>query len=445
MMNVTGALEAGFTVQQILNYLGQTFPELGERMTEALGAGKSAEKILRYLSRFDSKKLEKLRGNRPGKKVFPQVENRNPYLASTQAIEQHNPIPESLQSLAKAGLAGAGLVGGGMLARRALTNVIPKVRGALGGLGQTPGQMAAAPVKEAMEGVAKGLPQSAIKGLKADLDSLNLGSKIEKLASYQNPDVIGALLQKQLPPEAKQELENKFGRSFSELVKDYANHYLQKAEEKPLSRESLTHQFNQNEVQREESPETKEKLVALPDGGMGKLLEERQGIGSIELPNGEIRRRKLTEVDVEPPHLEKQITDLIQSLPEDERSAVLAFASYTPEAEFEMGGKKHNGSFLGVQFHNGDFYMYPDVTKDQFDRIVQKSTKAKTSGENPWHAWTAGQGSRGAGMHELIRELEKEFGKNFIKFKAGEGYDYFKRVREIVKKIERERKSKRQS
>ena len=166
---------------------------------------------------------------------------------------------------------------------------------------------------------------------------------------------------------------------------------------------------------------------------MGTLVDEKQGIGSVQLPDGKIRRRKLAEMDVETPEFATQINELIEALPEKEKSRVLAFASYNPGTEFEYEGKTHNIPMMGVQFHNGDFYMYPGVSKDQFDKVVKKATNAKTSGENEWGVWTKGDPSRGAGMHELIKELEAQFGKNFIKFKASEGYDFWKRVRKELK------------
>lgn len=429
MNPITKALDEGYSSEQILSFLSHAYPVLGKKIKKARDIGYSIDNILNFLS------------GTMGRRELPEGMTQQ----EVHAEKRREDIQKNL-NLLKGVATTAATLGGGYLAGRALQNVAPNVGNVLArsGLGQTPGQVASAPITEAMAGVEKALSPAAFKTLRNELDLLNLTPKIEKLVAGNAPEALGGLLQKQVSPEQKQQLEAKFGKPFSEIIKDYANQYLQKAESAPFSRESLTQQINEQEAKREEKPkEEKGKLVALPDGRVGTLLEERQGIGSVQLPSGEVRRRQISEMDVELPELEKQITDLISAIPEDERSAVLAFASYTPDAEFELGGKKHKGSFMGVQFHNGDFYMYPDVSKEQFDKVVKKTVKAKTSGENPWHAWTAGKKSRGAGMYELLQELREEFGDNFIKFKANEGYDYFKRIREIVKKIERERKRKR--
>jgi hypothetical protein len=431
----TQATEEDYSPDQILNYLMHSNPNLKKTISKAYDAGYQAQQIINFLSSVSNSR----------QKLQPL-----PSGSSQQAVHARNTLEDqlNLQKGVNTGLSLATGLGAGGLLR----NALPKAASMISrrGLGQAAKTVAAAPTTAieaaapaaiATEKAAEALPFSAIKGLKADFDALKLTSKIESLLGHQQPEVISGMLQKQVTDDQKNNLEEKYSRPFPTLVKDYADYYLSKAEDTPFSQESLSHQFNQRAPDEEEYRQ-KERLVALPDGGVGKLLEERQGIGSVELPNGQIRRRKLADMDVEPPELEKQVVDLIKSIPEAERSSVLAFGSFTPDAEFEMNGENHKGSFLGVQFHNGDFYMYPNVTQDQFDRVVSKSVNAKTSGENPWHAWMAGKGSRGAGMHELIKELEKEFGKNFIKFKASGGYDYFKRVREIVKKVERERKSK---
>jgi hypothetical protein len=485
----TQATEEDYSPDQILNYLMHSNPNLKKTISKAYDAGYQAQQIINFLSSVSNSR----------QKLQPL-----PSGSSQQAVHARNTLEDqlNLQKGVNTGLSLATGLGAGGLLR----NALPKAASMISrrGLGQAAKTVAAAPTTAieaaapaaiATEKAAEALPFAAIKGLKADFDALKLTSKIESLLTHQQPEVISGMLQKQVTDDQKNNLEEKYSKSFPSLVKDYADYYLSKTAEiekkptdfySPENIEALeqfekagemsyspdelvrapasTFQqrnpdlFPENEsalgwdermkLQRERQKlsekeySQKERLVALPDGGVGKLLEERQGIGSVELPNGQIRRRKLADMDVEPPELEKQVVDLIKSIPEAERSSVLAFGSFTPDAEFEMNGENHKGSFLGVQFHNGDFYMYPNVTQDQFDRVVSKSVNAKTSGENPWHAWMAGKGSRGAGMHELIKELEKEFGKNFIKFKASGGYDYFKRVREIVKKVERERKSK---
>lgn len=539
-MSFLAPLAAGYSAEQVFSFLAGSFPYLGKRLRQARHMGHDVQSILKSLNGLDKKKLKHLdeqARNNPSMGFDPLTES----MQATERSSAKGQIQQAGKTFGKAALA----TGAGYLAGRALENVpFGKIGQKIGqSLGyQGPKTVNQEPVAEAMGSnqangeqvpvtpsveVAKGLPKSSINDLKVDFEKLQLGQKIEKLVATRPPEVLGGILDKQISSEQKQELEEKYGRTFPELIKDYADNYLQKAQKSPLSQESLTHQRNVanqdlpvgsdknidqddstgfkgafaslkqggttdqlyegifqslkegkptyagirdpllvkaeplfkkgliNSLQdlrdlyegklNENTPTHKkesQKNVALPDGRIGEIQEERQGIATVKLPDGTISRRKTSDLAHEPVQLEKQITDLIEAIPEDERSAVLAFASYNPGQEFEFEGKKHNIPFMGVQFHNGDFYMYPGVSKQQFDKVVSKATKAKTTGDNPWHAWTEGKESRGAGMYELIKELEKNFGKNFIKLKAGEGYDYFKRIRQVIKDIETRKKRK---
>ncbi len=479
-------LDSDLEPEQVLSILSKSAPSIAKKISRLLMGGSVPKDILGFL-RNDKETISlpasKLRSSDPADLArILAYKNQMSGPTSQDEVDRQN-----LMKFSKNALGVATTLGGGYLAGRALQNapfgqVGKKIGQSLGfqgpkTVGQEPlaeamgsnqaigGQVPAAASIEAV----KGIPKSLINDLKVDFEKLNLGQKIEKLVATRPPEVLGGILDKQISPEQKQELEGKYGRTFPELIKDYADNYLQKAEKSPLSQESLTHQRNvanqelqvgsdknideiNNVPQEQENLQVYEntptpkkesqKNVALPDGRIGEIQEERQGIATVKLPDGTLSRRKTSDLAHEPVQLEKQITDLIEAIPEDERSAVLAFASYNPGQEIEIEGKKVNIPFMGVQFHNGDFYMYPGVSKQQFDRVVSKAVKAKTTGDNPWHAWTEGKESRGAGMYELIKELEKNFGKNFIKLKAGEGYDYFKRIRQVIKNIEARKKRK---
>lgn len=459
MNPVEQALSLGYDDEQVLNFVAQKYPEITEKISKAIHSGYTPKSILKFITPF-----------------FSQFQPQKPIRAASQQgahAERRKQDIEGNKKLIKDAASLVSTLGTGYAAGKVIQNVAPKMGELLRkvGMGTQASQIASAPVAEALGEVEKNLSLSSLKSLKTDLEDLKLTSKIEKLvANNTNLEVLGGIFNKMIPEEKKIEIEKKYGKNFGKLLKDYAISFLEKAEKSPFSKESLIHQRNIAESQNNntnepdsslaenvsnfdenaqlknertkanEAEKISSRLVELPDGNVGHLIDERQGIGSVQMPDGTIRRRKMEEMVQEPQELEEQITQLIEAIPEEERSAVLAFASYDPGKEFMFEGKKHNIPFMGVQFHNGDFYLYPGVNKDQYDKVVSKAVKAKTTGANPWHAWTAGAGSRGAGMTELIRELEKEFGKNFIKLKASEGYDYFKRIREIVKKIEREKR-----
>lgn len=443
MNPIEEAMEQGYDENQILSFLTQKYPHLQKKISTALNSGHSVRNILNFFTPFlsDNKK-------RPTKGTSQQAIN----------AEKRRQDIEANERLVKTGLQTAATAGGTYLAGRALQSV-PKIAqqigGAISGRGvpKAPGQAAANPLAEAVAEVAPTIPESTsqipslAKGQKEILDKtlkeLDLSNKIKMLSKNSTPGAIVGVLDKYVPQETRKLIQDKVGIPWNEAIKIHAQDFIN--EESNLSISSIAKQFEEGQklneqakteqskpaLQSQQAPQ--ERLALLPDGQVGNIVEERQGIGSVELPNGQIRRRKLSEMDAEPPELAKQINDVIESLPEEEKSRVLAFASYNPGQEFEFEGKKHNIPFMGVQFHNGDFYMYPGVSKDKFDKVVSKAVRAKTSGQNEWGVWTKGDPSRGAGMHELIKELEAEFGKNFIKFKASEGYDFWKRFRKALK------------
>lgn len=454
------ASEEGYSEDEIIKFISNAFPKFKNKISQAAGLGYSANQIINFLSSIVSKGQ-----NIPANITQAEVE-------TIQRKQDKEKINQFLKN--------AALVGGSALAGSAVKSAIPGVANLLSKrgtpnipTGQSTNQMPAmaqtqgapqtqsAPIPE--ESIQE-LPNQSDKALKAKklVEQMGLDKKIASLGTKNPPEVIMQVIKSFMTPTQKAWLKKQTDEPIENVVRDFllsnpsvnpvaAKEYERLAKEKEMSSASLSpdalqKQFEQNYPQakveeKEVTPkEIKNRNALLPNGDIGKVIDEKQGIAKIEMPNGTVKTRKVSDIDVESPDLEKQVTDLIESIPETDRSAVLAFGSYNPGQEFTFEGKKLNIPMLGIQFHSGDFYLYPGVTQEQFDRVVSKSVGAKTTGSNPWHAWTAGKGSRGAGFIELKKELEKEFGQNFIKLSAKGGYDYFKLIREIVKKIERERK-----
>lgn len=409
MNPIEEATETGYSEDQILNFIAQKYPELTQKITKALNLGYKPKNILNFLTPFFAS---------------PQTSREQPTSQqSAHALKRREDI-EANKRLMKTAANAALTFAGGAAAGRVLQNVpkLAQIGGLVSkrGLPKAPGSQAAQMAPEVAGVSAQELPEAAtaasgIKGKRAaDLvREMGLEKRIQNLSNNNPPEIVGSAIKSMLTPGQKTWLKSQTDQPIEEII----NEYLQ------------------------EGPgEVQEKLVITPDGAVGSLVEERQGIGRIQLPSGEIRRKKVSELEEEPPELAKQINDVISALPEEEKSRVLAFASYNPGHPFTFEGRQMNIPFMGVQFHNGDFYMYPGVSKEKFDKVVSKATKAKTSGENEWGVWTKGDPSRGAGMYELIKELEHEFGKNFIKFKASEGYDFWKRFRKELKEYFTRRK-----
>ena len=452
MNSIEEAISSGYGEDEVLDFISKKYPELAKKITKSLSSGYSPKNILNFLSPLfqQKKKSEQLRGGSQ---------------QSVHAQKRHEDIEKNKQLMKLAAQAGL-TTAGGVLAGRALQNVPfgqvgKKIGQSLGFQG--PKNLGQAPMAEAL-GTNPGLGQAAadqglgkivsklssdqLNNLKVDLEKLNLGKKIEDLVGNYQPEVLGGVLDKQISAQQKSELENKYGSSFGELLTEYAKKYLQTAQQSPLSQESLTLQRNLAKREEEKQPivgsdktveqvakvPPEEKLVSLPDGKIGKIVDERQGITTVETTDGKKSRRKNEELNELSPEFGKQVHEVISSIPEDEKSRVLAFASYNPGTPFSYEGKEHNIPFMALQFHNGDFYVYPGINKEKFDKIISKATKAKTSGENEWGYWTKDDPSRGASFVEVKKEIEDAVGKNFIHFRANEGYDFWKRLRQELKK-----------
>lgn len=452
-------LDSDLEPDKILAMLAKSVPSIGKKISKLVMGGASTGDILSYLVQDKEARAipaSKIRSSDPidlSRSIARQAKSSGP--ESQSEIDKRQ-----LMDLSQNLLSTSGALGGGYLLGKGLQNA-PKIAQKIGGAitgrkpSVTPQQVATQPVAEAFgqapqvteaaAGVLSPVPNSP--EVNQLIDKLGLGSKIKRVAERTAPEAITGALRNMITPDMERVIQEKSGKSIGEAVKNYAENYLSDKEKGSLSLESLRKQAQNLNAPQEVSNVPKDqkvsqRLVALPNGEVGTLLEEKQGIGTIQTPDGKTKRQKLSDLEMESPEFEQKITDLIEAIPEDERSAVLAFASYNPGQEFSFEGKKHNIPMMGVQFHNGDFYMYPGVSKEQFDKVVSKATKAKTSGGNPWHAWTAGKESRGAGMAELIKELEANFGKNFIKFKANEGYDFWQRVRKKVSEIVRNQRKK---
>lgn len=411
------ATSQGYSEDEVLNFLSNAYPHLKKNINKALAVGHNVNQIVSFLSNLMNSQT-------------PQKTNQPRSQQAVHAVKRQQDLDREKQLL-KTGLS----VAGGALAFRGAMQAAPRVAGAVKGALQAekPVEAVAGQVGQALgKEVAESLPASRLKDLKADLFNFRLGPKIEKLAANSPVDAIPGMLQKQVTEEQKSYLLQKFGKSFEDLVKDYANSYLQKGEAAPLSREGVSQQF-ESALPQEEMETPKSRTVMTPDGKVGQITDERQGIGTVEFPNGTKSRKKISDFDIQSPEAEEFLTALRDTIPEEERSSVIGFASYNAPSKM-----------MAVQFPTGDFYVYPEVNSDEFQKIISNATLAKTSGDTWRGVWTKGKESRGAGLYQVLKELEKREGKNFIKFAVKDGYEYplTTIIREIEKRIERKRKNK---
>lgn len=456
MNSIEEALTSGYGEDEVLDFISKKYPDIAKKITKALSSGYSPRNILNFISPIFQQKQK-------GK----QLQGRSSQ-QEIHALNREEDV-ESNKRLAKTAAQVGLTAGGGLLARRALQNapfgqIGKKIGQSLGfkgpkGVSQTPvaetlgadtglGQAA---TQQGLEQAAKAIPKVPINELKVDFETLKLAPKIESLlANGKLPEVLGGILQKQISPEQQEELEKKYNKSFPELLKEYADNFLNKAEGSPLSQESLTHQRNQakeepiqvgtdknNEVlenvenmelenENAQVPQNTSKMVALPDGRIGEIQDERQGIATIKTPDGKISRRKTDDLVHEPERVIKAVQDILE-IPEASRSAAIAYTAYNPSS------KK-----LYVMFHNGKTVEYDDFDEEDFNNISNGKMSAKTEGENIFGVWSPEdiEKSRGATFHNKIRINPKYSKENEDKTwrYLNEGFDYWQGLRKKAKR-----------
>jgi hypothetical protein len=418
-VDISKLISSGYKPEEILSILSKSLPGLGDKLQYAMQAGYTLEDIMRYLSMTGIKSLKNLNSD---------SSDQTKGMTELEKARFHSKEGGDTGRTAKrlAGIIGpiAGAAGGGYLASRALQAVPqvinnPLIKNTIQAIGSkiagpSSPQQTRPPIQplenpnEQMEelniepldiSAQKSIPQQIEqKGLEQEelsseqiLRDLGVENRVQSmLQANNNPEVVAGVIEKTINPEQRQALKSKTQHPLESLIADYAAKY------KP------------------EIPENFSGLVITPKGDIAKLNNiEKNGIARVDVDGKE---KLYKDVDLIKPDQDIQTAfqNFIDLIPEEERSSVVAFTSYNPENEM-----------LAVQFHNGDFYIYPNANQEDIDEILSQAVPAKTTGSNRYAAWKEGEKSRGATLNTLLRTKFK----NYIKFSAKDGYDFLQRVR----------------
>lgn len=192
------------------------------------------------------------------------------------------------------------------------------------------------------------------------------------------------------------------------------------------------------EMPKQEAKISKGAEVLTPSGIGTVKAEDKTGLivesegKAHKIPASEAITSPLPEKD-----LGDLYTELVNKIPESERSSMINVAGYDPNVN----------EFIFMP-HDGALYVYKDIPPEFADKLKSALFQAKTTGSNFYGAWTKGEESRGAGLSALIKELQSLYGgkgKEYVR-KYEKIYDFFALPKQAVKereKREREERKKR--
>lgn len=442
------ASAAGYSAKQVLNFLVKSYPELSKYIQMATTAGFTANQIAKFIEKSGPEAMRKFEKGSysPSLMPYPGEEN-NPYIQRDQAIKNYEVLPKELKTAGKMALGAAG----SYALSRALPKAISSISSILGSQEQTEipqdQQTEQPPIETSSIEPIIDAPQNPPPSVSAsDLFSqMQLDKQIKQIGSTNTPDLVSKILEQHLmTPGQKKWLKEQTNVPLDQLVSQFfqetsPNEQPNASQAKlPASEagelQTLKTPFDEiqknslhNNLEEEKSQNSKPQ-VFLPNGKLGTIESERNGIAKINV-DGDIKHRKLTET-IPSPLPEKDLADIyeefVSAIPEKDRSAVINFAGYDP-----------NVRELAFRPHNGALYVYKDIPEDFAEKLQGAMFKAKTTGENFYGAWEEGKDSRHAGLSALIKELQKAYG--------GKGKEYVRKyltVYDFLGKPEEAKKEK---
>lgn len=191
--------------------------------------------------------------------------------------------------------------------------------------------------------------------------------------------------------------------------------------------------------------ETVGNLALMPNGDIGEIQSEKNGIAKLRTDHGE-NHRKINELTVSPlskPDLATLHNELLRGIESStgkEVSRHVNWIGYDPEA-----------NELAYKPWNGEEYVFDNIPKEDVDKLTSFLSKRKTTGENFVGAYEAGTDSPvGHEMFKLLQKLKaraKEQGKPKAHVRKFETvYSAYepaeKEAKEKKKKIEKEMKER---
>lgn len=421
---ILNALTSGFTQKQIIDFIIKKFPEHKDKIESAIKMGFTPDKIIKYLT--------------GGRKAINQQEQfQQQQQPQQQSMTEHEQTVASEQQrkshLNQTAIGvGTSLIGA-PLGAYALSRALPKIAQTLapqimqGGIlpppttsgAQIPPPQPGAPQAQ-QAGPTPSNPQLQQAQLKAPQDALwdKVQSGDIDVEGKKDDFLLAARgIRKQGGLQTKEEFDkffqdymaNKDKYRGPDLVNFLRNQFKQGYEKVEPKKSQEKAPTTQPEL------ETFGNLALLPKGDVGTIESIKNGIARVNV-DGKITNRKLDDLQdlsISQPDLADLYENLIKAIPEHARSSVINFAGYDAAA-----------NELIFRPHSGAAYVYKDIPPEFADKLKNAMFQAKTTGENFYGSWAAGEGSRFAGLGALIRELQKLYG--------GKGKEYVRKYETLV-------------
>lgn len=439
---ISKALSSGYTSKQVIDFLLRKFPQHSEKIKSAMAAGFTVEQVLKYIG--------------GGRKALTE----EPIEATTEHQQTRKTDIQRRENVNKSALAAGGaafspLIASGAQAAlsralpQSLQKLMPGIQNAIAsssldqGMPSSP-QFQGQPQTQTLEmplssqqppinapniAQTSGLQQPEGKNIDVGelLNKRGLLKHVEALAKEKrDPKEIAGILYSKYPNEMK-DFQKEAGENMEDAIADFMGQQQnmpKNAENLGISPESVENnpenkQINDllpksNEsveeiiepVKKEEiKPKIEKKSIVSTPEGVGEVREIRGDKALVEV-DGKIHKVDVEDLE-ESPLPEKDLADLyddllrgIESETGEDVSRMVQWAGYNP--------KNNTLTFLP---YTGKLYKYGNISKEDVELLTDILSTRKTTGENFIGIWKKDSKSPiGAALSTLIKRLQAERG-----------------------------------
>jgi hypothetical protein len=445
-------LSAGYSAQQVLQMLDKTFPNIARGAKSALQLGRTAEDIVRLLSKLKVNDLKKIDKNAEKLDFTTPLERANKAARS----QEQNPIYEGAKDVAKLGALAAGTFGAAKLIQGLNPKQFPQVEqnpyestiqpstaipqenltlptgqsvpvsSLQNNIGPKP--MSNAPVQpsqpnslsqpttatqpetnnisEPTQPNSSSSPEQSV----SLIEQMGIGPQIQTLHSAgNNPEAISAAIGTTMKPHQRKWLDEQIkagkAKPLPDLITDYISQFAANATASPQSETESQKQPEQPKLKPQ-----KGEFVSSAEGHIGELKDIRDKEALIE-SEGKIHKVKASDLE----SLTNKYKDVhfdVSSVPEEDRSApLLSISPNRDKTSITIEYFPKNSTKPTEEY---EYFRKDGKPFDQgiLERLREGVDIPVTSGVEWAGFWNATRGdSRGAANHKEIKMQAQDVDK----------------------------------